>query len=197
MASNNPDRRVQKTLGLLSHALIDLIKERGYESIKVQDILDRANVGRSTFYSHFKDKDDLLIQGFENLRRLLKTSNPAENEYPGSALISFSGAMFSHAYDHRQIYQATAGGQTGLLIMGQMERILFETISDRLKAEKKRCGKFAIDIPDELFCHYLASAFTSVIKWWLDRRTPVSAARMDEYFQALAKPLLERSFGKN
>ncbi|MBI4665203.1 MAG: TetR/AcrR family transcriptional regulator [Nitrospinae bacterium] len=197
MDSKNPDRRVQKTLGLLSHALIALIKERSYESIKVQDILDRANVGRSTFYSHFKDKDDLLIKGFDNLRRLLNSAHNSGNDYPGSALISFSGAMFSHAYDHRQIYQATAGGQTGLLIMGQMEKIIFETIAERLKTEKKRRGKFAIEIPDELFCHHLASAFTSVIKWWLDRRTPVSATRMDEYFQALAKPLLERSFGKN
>jgi AcrR family transcriptional regulator len=62
------DRRIQRTRRLLQDALVGLILEKGYEAITVQDILDRANVGRSTFYEHFYDKDDLLLSSFEFLR---------------------------------------------------------------------------------------------------------------------------------
>ena len=57
------DRRIQKTKALLHEALFSLIVEKNYESIVVNDILDRANVGRSTFYMHFGDKDELLVSG--------------------------------------------------------------------------------------------------------------------------------------
>src|SRR5262245_47432298 len=66
-----PDRRVQRTRRLLHDALMSCILEKKYELISVQDILDRADIGRSTFYTHFQDKDDLLLSGFENLKGLL------------------------------------------------------------------------------------------------------------------------------
>ncbi len=62
------DRRVQRTRQLLQDALVSLIQEKGYEAVTVQDILDQANVGRSTFYAHFRDKEELLLSRFEHLR---------------------------------------------------------------------------------------------------------------------------------
>jgi AcrR family transcriptional regulator len=61
------DRRVQRTRRLLHKAFMSLILEKKYESITVQEILDRADVGRSTFYMHFRDKDELLVSGFQYL----------------------------------------------------------------------------------------------------------------------------------
>src|SRR6266516_2886157 len=66
------DRRVQRTQQLLRNALFSLIQEKGFESLSVQDIIDRADVGRTTFYAHFDNKEDLLLSGFEDLRALLK-----------------------------------------------------------------------------------------------------------------------------
>ena len=71
------DRRTQKTRKALSEALISLMFEKSYESIVVQDILDRANVGRSTFYTHFRDRDELLVNGLQDLRELLRTAQTA------------------------------------------------------------------------------------------------------------------------
>src|SRR5579871_6195119 len=68
MAEQKPDRRVQKTRQALQEALIALILEKGYDNVIVRDILDRANVGRSTFYAHYQDKDDLLRSRFERLQ---------------------------------------------------------------------------------------------------------------------------------
>ena len=62
MAKPKQDRRVQRTLKLLKEALIELILEKGYDSVTVQDITDRANLGRATFYFHYKDKDELLVE---------------------------------------------------------------------------------------------------------------------------------------
>jgi AcrR family transcriptional regulator len=62
------DRRVERTRRSLLNALNELILEKGYEKVTVQDVIDRANVGRSTFYAHFEDKDQLLLSGFEPIR---------------------------------------------------------------------------------------------------------------------------------
>src|SRR5215471_19459582 len=72
-----PDRRVQRTRRLLHKALMSCILEKKYESITVQEILDRADVGRSTFYTHFRDKDELLVSGFGEVQRLLKSAQTA------------------------------------------------------------------------------------------------------------------------
>lgn len=65
------DRRVQKTRKLLSDAFVALIVEKGYDEVSIQDILDRANVGRSTFYAHYENKEQLLLFGHEHLRNLV------------------------------------------------------------------------------------------------------------------------------
>src|SRR5689334_24059575 len=62
------DRRVRRTRRLLREALLALVAEKGYDRVTVQDVLDRADVGRATFYAHFRDKDDLLVSGFDELR---------------------------------------------------------------------------------------------------------------------------------
>ncbi len=67
MPGPKPDRRIQRTRQLLHEALITLILEKGYDAITVQDILERANLGRSTFYAHYQDKEALLLSGFQEL----------------------------------------------------------------------------------------------------------------------------------
>src|SRR5262245_8432628 len=66
------DRRIRRTQELLRAALMSLIQEKGFETLSVQDIIDRANVGRATFYAHFDSKDDLLASGIEELRASLR-----------------------------------------------------------------------------------------------------------------------------
>src|SRR3972149_11575951 len=72
MPQNVLDRRVQKTRKLLQDALIELVAEKGYESVTIQEILDNANVGRSTFYAHFQDKDQLLHSILDRLDDLFE-----------------------------------------------------------------------------------------------------------------------------
>ena len=92
------DRRIQRTRQLLQGALLSLIQEKGFESLSVQDIIDRANVGRATFYAHFQNKEDLLASGIDGLRASLKerqrqrchTRAAMTSDCLGSAMSSFS-----------------------------------------------------------------------------------------------------------
>src|SRR5213083_3229079 len=106
-----PDRRVQRTRKLLQDALVSLIMEKGYEAATVQDIIDRANVGRATFYAHFADKETLLSSRLEDLRHLL-----LERQRQTPAL-GFSLAMLEHAYAHLRLYQAIIGHDSGAFVL--------------------------------------------------------------------------------
>ena len=66
-AKDKPDRRIQRTRQSLRTALLTLIKEKGYDAISIEEITERANVGRATFYLHYKDKEDLLLEEFSEM----------------------------------------------------------------------------------------------------------------------------------
>ena len=98
------DRRVRRTQKLLHRALMSLVLEKKYDSITIQEILDRADIGRSTFYAHFKSKDELLISGIHELRAALESAIQSERSRsrPQEAVIAFSLAMFQHASEYRE-----------------------------------------------------------------------------------------------
>src|SRR5215217_6067230 len=100
------DRRAARTRKALHEALIALILRKGYEPITVQDILDEANVGRSTFYAHYTGKEDLLRSGFKELRSVL---TKAATSAPPNKSLGFSLALFEHACAHKHIYRALVG----------------------------------------------------------------------------------------
>src|SRR5215470_3992019 len=107
------DRRVRRTQKLLHRALISLVLERNYDSITIQEILDRADIGRSTFYAHFKSKDELLISGIHELRDTLESAMQSTRSAlkRHEAVVSFSLAMFQHASEYREVYHALLNTQ--------------------------------------------------------------------------------------
>src|SRR5262245_522948 len=107
-----PDRRVAKSRRALKEALTDLILERGYETVTVQDVIDRADVGRSTFYAHFLDKDDLLMSILADLEM------PAPDHTtwtPDDPAFDWTLELFRHFGSGRRLFKAVAGRQSGEL----------------------------------------------------------------------------------
>ncbi len=110
------DRRVRRTRRLLRDALVSLVLERGgYAGITVEDITDRADLGRATFYSHYTDKDDLLGQVVSDLADdLQERLGPL---IPASS-IGFTGKpvleMFRHAAEERDVYRVILRGEGGM-----------------------------------------------------------------------------------
>src|SRR2546425_8432935 len=112
MAEAKEDRRVQRTRLTIRSAMVSLIRERGFEALTVQDIIDRADVGRSTFYSHFKSKEDLLTGSVEMMRSTLRRFQrqaTAGAANPGERMFAFAHELFAHAERHRDVFAAMLG----------------------------------------------------------------------------------------
>src|SRR6185436_12449618 len=107
-----PDRRVARSRRALKEALTDLILEQGYESVTVQDIIDRADVGRSTFYSHFLDKDDLLMAILPDLD--VPGPDAGSSAVDGPAF-GWTLELFRHFGSGKRLFKALAGSQSGAL----------------------------------------------------------------------------------
>src|SRR5260370_21797664 len=104
------DRRAARTRRALHGALISLILRKGYDAITIQEIIDEADVGRATFYAHYRSKEDLLRGGFTRLRAELKAARDVGVSKGKRGPLSFSLAMFEHACAYRDVYRALVGG---------------------------------------------------------------------------------------
>ena len=134
MAKTPIDRRVARSREMLHQAMLSLIIEKGYEEITVEDICERANVGRSTFYAHFTSKDDLKRRGLEHLRRELieqqrKASSLADTNVRG---LAFTLTMFEHARDHIHLYRALVGSRGGAIALTTIRQTLCEIVRGEL-----------------------------------------------------------------
>ncbi len=187
----SPDRRIQRTRKLLLDSLIPLILEEGYEAITVQDIIDRANVGRSTFYSHFQDKEDLLLSGFENLREVFEGFQKQASPETGSW--SFSLALFQHAEAQRSAFKALFGRQTGAAELDRIQKSLTTVLKAHFQpmfSKKKQ------HVPLDVFVRYMVSTFLGMLTWWLDNDAAYSAGQMNEYYRQLTEPTIQMLLGK-
>ncbi len=193
MAAKAPDRRVPRTRKLLQDALMALILEKGYEAVTVQDIIDRANVGRSTFYAHFLDKQALLLSGLEQLRVFLAQQQPPAVAAPGAPRLHFSLAMFEHACGYRPVYRALVGTQSGAVVRRHIQQMLTDLVCDELAALAPRDA--AAPISHEIVVQYTVSAFMGLLSWWADHEPPGTAAQMDAIFQQLTMPGVLASLG--
>lgn len=157
------DRRIQKSKKYLSDAFIALILEKGYEAVTVQEIIDIANVGRSTFYAHFESKEQLLFS-------LLGTMN--EKSKDG---IDFE-MLFNHCADNFQIAKAMLGKKGGDLIIGHIRDVMSLKIAKDLKRDssKSKSEQLKIYFTSEA----LSAALVSYLTNWLDEDMPYSSEEM-------------------
>jgi AcrR family transcriptional regulator len=196
MKKAKEDRRVERTRKLLHEALMALIVEKGYEEVTVQDILDRANLGRSTFYTHYRHKDELLLSGFDHLRSMLEDRHRAllaARARGNAADFNLSLELFRHARENHGHYKAMVGKQSGQMIMRQAHDYLAAIVREYLEPVMQNRKK--PPVPPDLAAHWLASAFLSLMTWWLDHNLPLSPEEMDAIFRRLTLPGLEAGLG--
>jgi len=192
MGAKVEDRRVQRTRKFLQDALMALILEQGYETITVQDIIDRANVGRSTFYDHYLDKQDLLLSGFTQLREFLAQQRPTVTA-SGDLRMGFSLPMFEHACSYRPIYRAMIGKQSGAVVGKQIQQLLTDLVRGELAA---LVPHEATPVALEIVVQYTVSAFMGLLVWCADHDTPATAAEIDAIFQRLTMPGVLAGLGR-
>jgi AcrR family transcriptional regulator len=179
------DRRSQRTRRLVSSAMMELLLEKRYDAITVQDMLDRAGIGRSTFYAHYFDKEDVLASIAE---QMLETFGQQLFQRDAGQGIVPSLELFQHVYQHpqRQHFQAMLRGRAGDLMWETGQALLRRNIEQALASACT--GKHSPSIPLAVVAQYLAGAFLNLFKWWLEAEMPYAPEQMDSIFQQLALP---------
>ena len=175
------DARVRRTRDALGDALVALMQEKPFETITVQDVLDRAHVGRSTFYSHYSDKDDLLMSDVDDFYERVSMGLSAMGEK--SDRVFPVKEFFSHVAEARQFVNALSSSgkmqENMELARGHfargIERRLSELPRGQSIAESERSAV--------AFAH--AGALLSLMTWWIDRGMRESAIEMDELFHRI------------
>jgi AcrR family transcriptional regulator len=132
MSKAKPDRRVQRTRQLLHTAMVELIVEKNYDKITVQDIIDRANVGRSTFYAHFMGKDDLLRDGISDLR--IDLSQHFETREDTGILLRTT-EVFRHLQEKHRLYRAMIGTEGVDFVKRVMRKQMSEDLAQRIEGD--------------------------------------------------------------
>ncbi len=186
------DRRIERTQQLLRGALFSLIQEKGFEALSVQDIIDRANVGRATFYTHFDNKQDLLVSGFDDLRASLKERQREALTRGASVderVFAFSQEMFAHANDHREIFQAMVGKESGAAIQRLLHKLLVDLVRDDVKAAVPRNDGGSV--PTEALVQFIGGGLFGLLMWWLDGKMRLSVEGVNATFRRLAIPALK------
>jgi AcrR family transcriptional regulator len=189
MKTGKDDRRSQRTRRLLAAALVALLYERRYADITVQAILDRANIGRTTFYAHYWDKDDLLSSEME---RVIGVMTQVLDATPGDRLLRIpSLALLAHLRDQRALYDALARGQALDMLLATIKTRLCAQLMDHWR----RLAVPADDLTQRVAAEGVVGMFLTLLQWWLAHATHLTPERLDAYFQQLALPGVRAALG--
>jgi AcrR family transcriptional regulator len=178
-----------RTIAALRTALIELMHEKHYDSITVQDIIDRANVGRSTFYSHFRDKEDLLIGDWKRFFEMI--SFHVDLKAGKNGRVAPIEPIMTHIKDMHSLYRA-------LERSGKTDR-LFSIGTDYLAQKLEEKIRATVDVSKmsvspEFSAHLLSLQIFGTLKWWLDRNMSTTSAEMGRMFQEVVGPGVENVF---
>lgn len=172
------DRRQRKTRQAIFEAFSELLETNRYENITVGDIIDRADVGRSTFYSHFETKDTLLKAICSDIFEHIFKGDICD--YPGHTenLQEKLAHILWHLKDHKKDVIGLLSCESADMFMGYIKDYLGELFSMHL-------GEFNKDVPEEFLLNHLTSSFCAVIKWCVSKKMDISPEDTAEYFMKL------------
>lgn len=178
MKIKKTDRRSLRTRKMLSDSLVYTLKRKRYENISIQDILEQANVGRSTFYTHFYDKEDLLISSFEHILDSFIHPQKADNKNSAYALPSLS--LFKHAQEYHSLYIALVHGGCAELVLKNAHTHLYQKVEEYLLSVKE-----SSNIPIPILADYLVGTLINLLKWWLENYMPLKPEEMNQIYHQL------------
>ncbi|MDY6084467.1 MAG: TetR/AcrR family transcriptional regulator [Dialister sp.] len=185
------DRRQQKTRAAIFNAFSRLLSKKSYSKITIQEIIDEANIGRSTFYAHFETKDSLLenmctdlfnhiVEGIMNHDMPTDDHDPAGGPHPA----------FCHLLQH---IKGNTLHSKDLLISESSDiflRFFKHSLNRLIRAYlfQKRQGK--VDVPEDFLLNHISGSFVEMVQWWVQGRMKESPEELGLYFQRVIDPIL-------
>lgn len=183
MSDKRLDRRILRTRQMLREAFLSLLIEKGYDFLSVQEITDRANLGRATFYLHYRDKADLLKECLDALvsdfMSRMQYFPPDQWEITERAPLV---AIFSYAREQSTLYRAVMSGQAGLLASRRLHELIVEHTRTTWEKQLEREG-LSPGVPLDFLCNYFAGSLLALVFWWLESGTPYNEEQMAEMFR--------------
>jgi len=183
---DDSDRRVRKTRRQLRDALVALILEKGWDTVTVQDVCAKADVGRSTFYVHFADKEDLLLSGFDDLHASLERGS-ASADQP----FAFAAPLFQHAAENHDLLLAVAGRQSGQQVQWRFRDVVFTFVEAELGT------KLPPGFERTSVSRFIAGGFLEMLTAWLDQPSGITPHALAQRFLQLATAAVATSTASN
>ncbi len=177
------DRRIRRTRQALQGALVTLMAEKGYEAVTVQDVIDRADVGRSTFYAHYSDKSDLLQDSLERVRETMRpqplTASP-DRRRP----LSFSLPMLQHVSEQQDLLRALLVRPGTDAVMTGIRELMTEAVTAEVRALAAVSAPARVPLP--LLVATVVAAFEATLTWWVETDFAATAEQVERGFQVMA-----------
>jgi AcrR family transcriptional regulator len=173
------DRRVRRTRNALGDALVALMREKPFAAIRIQDVLDRAQISRSTFYAHYSDKDDLFLSDAEDFFEIMAFHLSGDGER--SNRVAPMREMFAHVAELRKFYAT-------MVASGKLHDILELGQGCFACGIEQRLEKLKPDLsPRErtILANAFAGAFMSLMSWWIHHGMSCTPEQMDALYHRM------------
>lgn len=184
MKNVKDDRRSKRTRKALGDALVELMLTKRFDDITVQDILERANIGRSTFYAHYTDKEQLLMAQIERMIHQLEAYTIEMGQQHNVLLPSLE--LFRHVQEQRRLMQAFVWGRGAEMLTRDFQGQVSKIIEQNLLSLTDNAAGFSVPLP--VVANFVASTFLMLLRWWFDEDMRHTPEQMDAMFQKLVMP---------
>ena len=183
---NQADRRINKTRKAIFNALNELLREKKFSKITVQEIIDRADIGRATFYTHFPTKDAVLIGYVESYIESLNEQLNEHIEQDGEYKLLPVAALFAHIQENEKAISGIFMSESGAVLFEKFKSYWGAIVQPLLQARIAK-GQFPI-IPGDMLTNHVITTLIELIKFWIQDGLRYTPEQMERYFFELVWP---------
>lgn len=186
------DRWQQKTRAAVFSAFSSLLAKKSYSKITVQEIIDAANIGRTTFYAHFETKDDLLKALCEELfGHIISSAMDCTHTHGLYSNNNVPESVFCHLLQHLQENENNIlellSCENSDLFLRYFKDNLKELLQNQFVNQNRRNNK---DIPQDFLVNHITGSFVEMVLWWIKNQMKEPPEKLDKYFRAVIEPIL-------
>ena len=186
------DRRQQKTRAAIFSAFSALLAEKSYDKITVQEIIDTANVGRTTFYAHFEAKDDLLralcVELFGHIIGSAMDCTHTHGLYSdGSAPESVFCHLLQHLRENDNNILGLLSCESSEIFLRYFKNSLNDLVQSQFIGQRQTVNA---RIPRDFLVNHISGSFVEMVLWWIKGRMKQTPEELDGYFRAVIEPVL-------
>lgn len=187
-ARNQRDRRTLRTRRALNEAFLRLLVEKGFDKLSVLEVCERADVGRSTFYTYFQSKEELLDGGLGDLRDELRRQAAARMR--DVEVLPFARGLIDHIQEQRRLFRAIVGRRSGVVVQARFRKMVHELVAEDL-------ARFRYpDWRGDAASHYVTGAVVQVLAWWVDARSSIAADVIEAFLIEVTMGALSGTQGR-